>query len=140
LPLDESRFHLHAAGAVYDMIYRPVQSPLLARARAAVAARRNGLGMLLYQGARAWNFGPANPRRSGKCAPPWNPTSMENPEAPLRYFDPAVWAAVPFHFWSVVFFVFGTIVGSFLNVCIHRLPRGENLIRPRSHCPQCGYT
>lgn len=60
-------------------------------------------------------------------------------DAPVRYFDPAIWAAVPFHFWSVVFFVFGSIVGSFLNVCIYRLPRGENVIRPRSHCPHCGY-
>lgn len=29
-------------------------------------------------------------------------------------------------------------MGSFLNVCIHRLPRGESLIRPSSHCPVCG--
>ncbi|MBN2508608.1 MAG: prepilin peptidase [Verrucomicrobia bacterium] len=57
-----------------------------------------------------------------------------------RYLDAEVWAAVPFHFWSAVFFVFGSIVGSFLNVCIHRLPRGENLIHPRSHCPYCGYS
>jgi len=35
-------------------------------------------------------------------------------------------------------FVLGTIVGSFLNVCIHRLPRGLSLIRPPSHCPSCG--
>ena len=32
----------------------------------------------------------------------------------------------------------GAIVGSFLNVLIHRLPRGESLISPGSHCPQCG--
>ncbi len=56
-----------------------------------------------------------------------------------HYFDRAIWADVPFHFWSATAFVFGCIVGSFLNVCIHRLPRGENLIRPPSHCPQCGY-
>lgn len=55
-----------------------------------------------------------------------------------RYFDPAIWSAVPFHFWSVVFFVLGSIVGSFLNVCIHRMPRGESLISPPSHCPHCG--
>lgn len=54
-------------------------------------------------------------------------------------FDPQIWAAVPFHFWSVVFFVFGTIVGSLLNVCIHRLPRGESIIFPPSHCPHCQY-
>ncbi|MBU0671435.1 MAG: prepilin peptidase [Candidatus Margulisbacteria bacterium] len=34
-------------------------------------------------------------------------------------------------------FVIGTIVGSFLNVCIHRLPRGESIIFPASHCPLC---
>jgi leader peptidase (prepilin peptidase)/N-methyltransferase len=35
-------------------------------------------------------------------------------------------------------FVLGGIVGSFLNVAIHRLPRGESLVRPASHCPACG--
>src|SRR4051794_36713503 len=34
--------------------------------------------------------------------------------------------------------LFGLAVGSFLNVVIHRVPRGESLIRPGSHCPQCG--
>ena len=38
----------------------------------------------------------------------------------------------------IVFFTLGAVVGSFLNVCIHRLPRGESLIRPGSHCPKCG--
>jgi leader peptidase (prepilin peptidase)/N-methyltransferase len=33
--------------------------------------------------------------------------------------------------------VFGLIWGSFLNVVIHRLPRGESLVRPPSRCPQC---
>ncbi|HWX20576.1 MAG TPA: prepilin peptidase [Candidatus Binatia bacterium] len=55
-------------------------------------------------------------------------------------FDPAVWAAVPFHFWSVVFFVFGCVVGSFLNVCIHRMPLGESIVSPPSHCPHCKYS
>lgn len=31
----------------------------------------------------------------------------------------------------------GLIVGSFLNVVIHRLPRGESIVRPRSRCPRC---
>jgi leader peptidase (prepilin peptidase) / N-methyltransferase len=54
-------------------------------------------------------------------------------------FEPKVWAAVPFHFWSAVIFVFGCMVGSFLNVCIHRVPRGESIVSPPSHCPHCGY-
>jgi leader peptidase (prepilin peptidase) / N-methyltransferase len=32
----------------------------------------------------------------------------------------------------------GLLVGSFLNVVAHRLPRGESLVRPRSRCPHCG--
>ena len=34
--------------------------------------------------------------------------------------------------------VLGAIVGSFLNVVIHRVPRGESIVRPASHCPGCG--
>ena len=34
----------------------------------------------------------------------------------------------------------GALVGSFLNVCIHRLPRGESIVWPGSHCPSCGKT
>jgi leader peptidase (prepilin peptidase)/N-methyltransferase len=51
-----------------------------------------------------------------------------------------VWSAVPFHFWTATAFVFGCIVGSFLNVCIHRLPLGESIVRPPSHCPHCAYS
>ncbi len=47
---------------------------------------------------------------------------------------------LPFHFWSLVFFTFGCIVGSFLNVCIYRMPRGMSIITPRSHCPYCKYS
>ncbi|MBI2089107.1 MAG: prepilin peptidase [Deltaproteobacteria bacterium] len=36
-----------------------------------------------------------------------------------------------------VLFVFGAVVGSFLNVCIVRLPKGESLVSPPSHCPHC---
>lgn len=54
-------------------------------------------------------------------------------------FDAANWARVPFHFWSVVFFVFGSMVGSFLNVCIYRMPLGLSVVSPPSHCPHCKY-
>lgn len=36
-------------------------------------------------------------------------------------------------------FVLGTVVGSFLNVVVWRLPRGESLSHPGSHCPTCGH-
>ena len=55
-------------------------------------------------------------------------------------FDTNNWASVPFHFWSVVFFVFGSMVGSFLNVCIYRLPLGQSIVSPPSHCPHCKYS
>ncbi len=38
---------------------------------------------------------------------------------------------------ALIFFLFGSLVGSFLNVCIYRLPRGESIISPPSHCPRC---
>lgn len=34
-------------------------------------------------------------------------------------------------------FIFGSVVGSFLNVCIYRMPRGESIIYPWSHCTNC---
>ncbi len=38
---------------------------------------------------------------------------------------------------SSAVFVFGAIVGSFLNVCIVRLPKDESIVNPPSHCPAC---
>lgn len=55
-------------------------------------------------------------------------------------FNSHTWSAVPFAFWSVSFFVLGCIVGSFLNVCIHRMPLGMSIISPPSHCPHCKYS
>jgi leader peptidase (prepilin peptidase)/N-methyltransferase len=55
-------------------------------------------------------------------------------------FDARYWELVPFHFWSLVFFVFGCMIGSFLNVCIHRMPLGMSIVTPPSHCPHCQYS
>jgi leader peptidase (prepilin peptidase)/N-methyltransferase len=38
-----------------------------------------------------------------------------------------------------ILILLGLAVGSFLNVCIHRVPRGESLVHPGSRCPRCGY-
>ncbi len=40
--------------------------------------------------------------------------------------------------YNLFAFIFGAVVGSFLNVCIYRLPRSESLVFPASHCPKCG--
>ena len=39
---------------------------------------------------------------------------------------------------SVLALAVGLVVGSFLNVCIYRLPLGESVVHPRSRCPKCG--
>jgi shikimate dehydrogenase len=62
-PLDAARFSLRNARAVYDMIYRPAETPLLQAARTAGCRAANGLGMLLYQGASALELW------TGKTAP-----------------------------------------------------------------------
>ena len=38
-----------------------------------------------------------------------------------------------------LFLIYGIIIGSFLNVCIYRMPRKEGVVLARSHCMTCGY-
>jgi leader peptidase (prepilin peptidase)/N-methyltransferase len=40
-------------------------------------------------------------------------------------------------FEKICVFIFGSITGSFLNVCIHRMPLEESIVFPGSHCPKC---
>ncbi|MGA9626435.1 MAG: prepilin peptidase [Bryobacteraceae bacterium] len=41
---------------------------------------------------------------------------------------------------AILAFFFGLLAGSFLNVCIHRWPRGRSVVKPRSHCVRCRKT
>jgi len=60
-PLDENQFSLNQTRAVYDMIYRPVETRLLAAAKTAGCRMANGLGMLLHQGAKAFEIWTGRP-------------------------------------------------------------------------------
>lgn len=39
----------------------------------------------------------------------------------------------------IIIFLYGIVIGSFLNVCIYRIPKQENIVKIRSHCMNCGY-
>ncbi len=41
--------------------------------------------------------------------------------------------------FAIFAFIFGAVVGSFLNVCICRMPKDESVVSPPSHCPVCNY-
>lgn len=42
-------------------------------------------------------------------------------------------------YYAIIFFIFGTIFGSFYNVVGYRLPLNQSIIMPPSHCPNCGH-
>ena len=39
---------------------------------------------------------------------------------------------------DIIFFIFGSLIGSFLNVCIYRVPEGRSIVTPSSRCSSCG--
>src|SRR5437667_2310708 len=51
---------------------------------------------------------------------------------------PDIFSDFPWPFPLIIAGVFGGIIGSFLNVVIHRLPREESIVFPHSRCPSCG--
>ena len=42
-------------------------------------------------------------------------------------------------FLYILIFLLGIVIGSFLNVCIYRIPKHEDIVKTRSHCMSCGY-
>lgn len=44
-----------------------------------------------------------------------------------------------FIYYVIVFFIFGTVLGSFYNVVGYRLPKGQSLVKPDSHCTSCNH-
>ena len=60
-PLDEKQFSLKQTRAVYDMIYQPAETKLLVAAKAAGCKTANGIGMLVHQGAQAFEIWTGQP-------------------------------------------------------------------------------
>jgi prepilin-type N-terminal cleavage/methylation domain-containing protein len=60
----------------------------------------------------------------------------------LSYFTevlPSQVQLLPFWFQVLVVACFSGLLGSFLNMAVWRIPRGESIVFPRSHCPACGH-
>ena len=60
-PLDEKQFSLKQTHAVYDMIYKPAETVLLKNAKSAGLKTTNGIGMLVHQGAKAFEIWTGQP-------------------------------------------------------------------------------
>lgn len=50
-----------------------------------------------------------------------------------------MWTELPDAVLAVLAGILGLLVGSFLNVVIYRVPAGQSVVRPESHCPSCGH-
>src|SRR5207302_1081812 len=76
--------------------------------------------------------GAPQPKGGGGVAP------ASPPAAPGQTAPPPPTTAPPTRpTMGIVAFALGLIVGSFVNVCIYRLPRHESVVWPGSHCPHC---
>lgn len=40
-------------------------------------------------------------------------------------------------YYGIIIFIMGICIGSFLNVCVYRIPKGESIVNPPSHCTNC---
>ena len=43
------------------------------------------------------------------------------------------------NFLYIIIFIYGIVIGSFLNVCIYRIPKKESVVMVNSHCMNCGH-
>ncbi len=114
---------LHKDMLVYDVIYSPAETKLLAQARLKKARTANGLGMLFYQGVLAF----------------WHWSDVELDERIKKIMRKSLekgnsWNLITL--LGIFIFIIGAMTGSFLNVCIVRLPLEKSIVFPG--VPLCG--
>ena len=102
----------------------PVETKLLAQARLKQARTANGLGMLFFQGVLAF----------------WHWSDVELDERIKKIMRKSLRGRRVMDLNGLLglfFFIIGTMTGSFLNVCIVRLPLEKSVVFPGSHCVAC---
>ena len=101
----------------------PAETKLLAQARLKKARTANGLGMLFFQGVLAF----------------WHWSDVELDERIKKIMRKSLEKAVMDlnSLLGIFIFIIGAMIGSFLNVCIVRLPLEKSVVFPGSHCVAC---